>query len=85
MPFAVEITTTRFGMVPFYYRSIVGPESRRLRNGCRLACEEGIRAYGRDIAGFLSHLSLLRAKYLLATTAGLRRSGVPHNTLMMLQ
>jgi len=32
-----------------------------------------------------SHLSLLRAKYLLATTAGLHRSGVPHNTLMMLQ
>jgi hypothetical protein len=53
MPFAVEITTTRFSMVPFYYRSIVGPESRRLRNGSRLACEEGIRAYGRDIAGFL--------------------------------
>ncbi len=37
------------------------------------------------LPAFSSHLSLLRAKYLLATTAGLRRSDVPHNTHMMLQ
>jgi hypothetical protein len=72
----MEITTTSFGMVLFYYRNIVGLESRHLKNGCRFACEESIPAYKHDIANFLFHISFLHAKYLLTTIAGLHHSSV---------